>query len=39
MALLDAAMNVFTANLPLATLMLNILHGNVLDFLQTVSRF
>lgn len=28
MALLDAAMNVYTANLPLATLMLNILHGN-----------
>jgi fucose permease len=27
MALLDAAMNVFVANLPLATLMLNILHG------------
>lgn len=27
MALLDAAMNVYTANLPLATLMLNILHG------------
>lgn len=27
MALLDAAVNVFVANLPLATLMLNILHG------------
>lgn len=27
MALLDAAMNVYVANLPLATLMLNILHG------------
>ncbi|CEG70982.1 hypothetical protein RMATCC62417_06784 [Rhizopus microsporus] len=27
MALMDAAMNVFTANLPLATLMLNILHA------------
>lgn len=27
MALLDAAMNVYTANVPLATLMLNILHG------------
>ncbi|KAI7898910.1 major facilitator superfamily domain-containing protein [Cokeromyces recurvatus] len=27
MALLDAAMNVYTANLPLATLMLNILHA------------
>lgn len=29
MALLDAAMNVFAANLPLATLMLNILHGKI----------
>jgi fucose permease len=29
MALLDAAVNVFVANLPLATLMLNVLHGKV----------
>lgn len=29
MALLDAAMNVYVANLPLATLMLNILHGKL----------
>lgn len=29
MAVLDAAMNVYVANLPLATLMLNILHGIV----------
>jgi len=27
MAVLDAAMNVYTANVPLATLMLNVLHG------------